>query len=107
MSKTANLLVKILGDCKLVSEYDNIRKRFKTHPNMYRQQLCQLSAQIEVKLVVARNNIKKQLKETEMKLLQSQKGMDIVSKNEEDQMVYNENVKKLSIITQLKSQFNL
>ncbi|XP_057315536.1 uncharacterized protein LOC130656649 [Hydractinia symbiolongicarpus] len=107
MSKTANLLVKILGDCKLVSEYDNIRKCFKTHPNMYRQQLCQLSAQIEVKLVVARNNIKKQLKETEMKLLQSQKGIDIVSKNEEDQMVYNKNVKKLSIITQLKSQFNL
>ena len=106
-SKSTCMLIKILGSCKLVTDYDEKRKKIKKNRN--RQDILdyqQIIAQLEVKLNIKYDNLKEELKAMELSNLKQNSSLSTLPP-EENREKYQELLTKLKYIKSIKSQLKI
>lgn len=102
---TARLVEKVLGPCDVIVQYNHLRKLYKSSPHMYEMDLKRLSAQLEIKLATARDNLKDEIKKIEREQLAQNRSMSIIG--DEIKSEYDGKLKKLSILQKLNCHFDI
>lgn len=104
LSNTSLLVKQIIGDNEIVNKFDDKRKalkKLKSKENIESYEKC--LAELEVIIVLSEEKLKDQLKEIEMKELQSSKSLNVIPKeNSYKKEEYLEKIKKLKCIKRLK-----
>ena len=106
-SKSSAMLITILGEHHLITEYDVLRKRIKKTGNQqYISDYKLLIAQIEVKLNIEYHTLKEKLKKTELLNLKNNSALSTLP-SEQNQKHYYDLLKKLKLIKVVKAQLQL
>jgi len=103
-SKTAEVLLRLLPDEEiLISQYAQIRKKFKGNQQQYGVDMKLISAKLEVKLQLLYDNLLKKLRDIELTHIKVTKTLDLNGNGTE----YEETCSKISILNKLKLHFNI
>ena len=106
--KTALVLINVLGECQLIDEYSNIKKKIESHPheNMYWETYRDIMSMLEVKLKTTRDNLKIQINEIQRrKLKNNYVSTDLIPTTGSDKELFESILKKLQYIEILKPNF--
>jgi len=81
-SKTAQVLLRLLTDEEpLISQYAQIRIKFKDDQQQYKEDLKLITAKLEVKLQILYDNLLQKLKELELNHIKTAKNLDLNGNN--------------------------
>ena len=60
--KTAHVLINVLGECKLIDDFNDLKKKIKkySHENMYSEMYWTVVVQLEVKIILAQDRAEEQ-----------------------------------------------
>ena len=108
--KSAHILINVLGECKLIADYNNLRRKIKSYPheNIYWDQYRTVVSKLEVKIIIAQDNLKTQLKEIQGKRLKNNYvSIDLIPTTGSDKKLFDAILEKLRFIQALKRMFRV
>ena len=101
-------LIDVLGESKLISEYDKYKRKVDRYPHeeMYLDDLRKITAQLEVKLKLKAEGLKKEIVDIQQKKLKdSYVGISLLPTDGPDKLHLGHLMDKLKSITLLKQTF--
>ena len=104
-TNTTRCLEAILGQSEDSRRYDLVRKNYKTNPELYKNELKTLNAKFEVKLKIAYEKVRKDLRAFEMTQLEKNKTFNVKPNSESERTEYKNLLKKIEKINALKKHF--
>ena len=105
--KVSSLLEKLFGHNELIDKYDLIRKKFKTNNTTYKVDFERASAEIEVKLVILKTDLKEQLKKVEVETFMQSNKIAVKPVEGGSKLSYEDLINKLKIIKTLSRHFKI
>lgn len=104
-SKTSETLLRVIDQSELVYQYDELRTTFKD-TGTKREELQRISAMIDVRLCSTYKAAKTKLLTLERAALENNNCLSLVPTDELELVLYNETLKKLSILEKLRAHFS-
>ena len=105
LSKSSNILIKILGTEKIVFEFDKARKNLKKIvSNDTKEIYREIIAKLEVKLTMKNDDLREQLKKIELENLKKSSHLNTLPINKGDQDSYDNLLKQLQYLKIIRKQ---
>ena len=108
-SKTATYIYHVLPmEKEIIKEYDTYRMNVKAFPKNRQifNDFQQISAQVEIKILIENDKLKKDIKKLEMKQIVEKSSLNPIPCNESEQKQCNEIISKLKVIRALRNEMN-
>ena len=108
-SKTATYIYHVLPmEKEIILEYDTYRMNVKAFPKDRQifNDFQQISAQVEIKLLIENDKLKKDIKKLELKQTVEKSSLNPIPCNESEKKHYNETISKLKVIRALRNEIN-
>ena len=106
-SKSSSMLIQVLGEDNLITEYDNIRKKIKKTGNkQYIPIYKGIIAKLEVKINIKNDALKKELKIIELSNFKQNASLSTLPP-EQNQKEYHDLLKQLKYIKAIKNQLKI
>lgn len=109
LSRTSLMMKAVIGDIPLIYQYNKTRKEMKANPcQLAKEKYLQIIAEVEVKLKLAEENIKKKLKNLELSCIGTNStALSMIPKSENELAKYKNILTLLKYCAALKKELDL